>query len=340
MTTPAAGIPDFLAIHRDLIESSLKEAIGDSPDALAVAARYVMGWEDERGNRASNPGKRIRPALCLFASEAFGGMAEAALPGAVAVEFVHNFSLVHDEVQDHDAKRHHRPTAWALLGEAQAINVGDFLFTCAIRALTDGAGPLDRRMAAIGVLNRAIGRMIAGQWEDIAFESRDSVTVEEYLAMSAGKTGALLSAPLEIGALLAGAGENAAAVVGRWGLEVGMAFQAHDDYLGIWGQPDQTGKSNTNDIVRRKKTLPIVHAMQDPATAEIVRAAYARETLSADEVPKVVSALEAAGSDRRCREQARTHAKQADRLLASLELADNVRSRFRAVAAYLVDRDF
>jgi geranylgeranyl diphosphate synthase, type I len=338
--TSAAGVPHFLTIHRESIESALKSAIGDGSSPLVAASRYVLGWEDEHGSPASNEGKRIRPALCLFAAEAVGGSASSAIPGAVAVELVHNFSLVHDEVQDHDAERHHRPTVWALLGEGQAINVGDFLFTRAIRALTEAPGAAGPRLAALSVLMRAIESMVAGQWDDIAFESRERVSVEEYIAMSARKTGALLSAPLEVGALLAGASREQASTIGQWGLEVGLAFQAHDDYLGIWGNPDRTGKSNTNDIARRKKTLPVVHALQHPAAANIVVAAYTRDVVTDNEVAQVVAALEAVGSDRQCREQARRHADEADRLLSTIELSVETRSRFRAVAAYLVDRDF
>lgn len=337
MTAPA-GVPDFLAAHRSLIESALREAIGNDTAPIVAASRYAMGWEDEQGRPTAKTGKRIRPALCLFACEAFGGSPDMALPGAVAVELVHNFSLVHDEVQDHDAARHHRPTVWALLGEGQAINVGDFLFTRAVEALATGSGPVERRMLALQTLNAAIGRMIRGQWEDIDFEARDAVSVDEYLGMTAGKTGALLAAPLEIGVLLAGAPRDQAEIAGQWGLEVGLAFQAQDDYLGIWGQPDQTGKSNTNDIARRKKTLPVVHGLQDAAAAPVIRSAFEKQSLGAEEIVSVVAALEKARSDGYCRELAQSHTRRADRLLDSLELPDHVRAKFRAVAGYLVDR--
>ncbi len=338
MATPAQPQPAFLGTHRALIESALRVAIGDDSAGIVAASRYVMGWEDERGRAAFNTGKRVRPALCVFACEAFGGSPESALPGAVAVELVHNFSLVHDEVQDHDPERHHRPTLWARLGEAQAINVGDFLFTRAVQALTDATGPAERRMAALRTLNSAIGRMIAGQWQDIAFESRESVTVNEYLAMTAGKTGALLSAPVQIGALLAGVPEEQADLAGKWGLEVGLAFQAHDDFLGTWGEPGLTGKSNTNDIARRKKTLPIVHGLQDRAAADVIRSAYAHQSPGNEEISAVVAALESAGSDVYCRELARSHAERADSLLDELALPGETRAQFRAVAAYLIER--
>lgn len=328
--------PAVLSEHRDELEDALRAAIGVVPQALCGAARYVMGWEDERGNATANAGKRIRPALCLLSGVAFGGPVAGAMPGAVAVELIHNFSLVHDEIQDHDAQRHHRPTIWALLGEGQAINVGDFLYTRALAALTDAPGDEVRRMDALRVLNRAIAEMIGGQWSDISFEQRDDVSVAEYLQMVSGKTGALLAAPLEIGAILAGAEPAVANQMGQWGMEVGLAFQAQDDYLGIWGKPDLTGKSNTSDIVRRKKTLPILHGLNDADEGAVIRRAY----LTADvPVAAVVAALARAGAGDLCREQAASHLEEAGRLLAGLPLDDRWKETFQAVGAYLVDRD-
>ena len=339
MTGTALPAPAILGQHRTLLEAALRAAVGDDANPLSAAVRYAMGWEAEGGSPADAGGKRIRPALCLFSAEAFGGSVQDALPGAVAVELVHNFSLVHDEVQDRDAERHHRPTVWARMGEAQAINVGDFLYTRAVRALTVATGDSSRHLHALHVLNNAISRMIQGQWQDIAFEERNTVTVDEYLDMVAGKTGALLAAPLEIGAILAGAGDGEAAAVGRWGAHVGAAFQAQDDYLGIWGDPNQTGKSNTNDIVRRKKTLPIVHGFADPQVGETIARTFGRQVMSERDVESVVAALEQAGSDEYCRARARMQAAEADKLLDALPLTDTVRGQFRAIAAYLVDRE-
>jgi geranylgeranyl diphosphate synthase type I len=328
--------PEVLSDHRNELEAALREAIGVTPLALCAASRYVMGWEDQHGAPAANAGKRIRPALCLLAARAFGGAVAEAMPGATAVELIHNFSLVHDEVQDHDAERHHRPTSWALMGEGQAINVGDFLYTRALAALTTGPGDVSRRMEALRVLNSAVARMIGGQWLDISFESRDDVSVAEYLEMVAGKTGALLGAPLEIGAILAGADPAVAARLGAWGVEVGLAFQAQDDYLGIWGKPDLTGKSNTNDIGRRKKTLPILHGLSDADEGATIRRAYSEAKVP---VEAVAAALDRAGAGESCREQADSHFHQSAVLLAGLPLDAHWKDTFNEVGAYLVERD-
>ena len=321
-----------------VLDAALRVATGTGDSPLAAYARYVMGWEDEAGTPAHHGGKRIRPLLCLFASRALGGTDNEAMPGAVAVELVHNFSLVHDEVQDHDAERHGRPTLWARIGEAQSINAGDYIYTRAIRALSDGHGPLDRRMASLSVLNYAIERMVEGQYRDISFEERDDVDVEEYLAMVAGKTGALLAAPLEIGALLAGAPAARAAILGRWGEQVGLAFQAQDDYLGTWGDPEVTGKSNTNDIARKKKSLPIILGLQDREARFEIAEVYAAAVVSTDGIERVVSALNAIGAAGACRDEAARHAAAAESLLDSLELPGPTRSDFQAIAGFLVNR--
>jgi geranylgeranyl diphosphate synthase type I len=335
--TASSAIPASLTQHRDAIESALRAAVGAGNSPIERVARYVVGWEDERGRPTAAGGKRIRPALALLAAEMVGGNFEDALPGAVAVELIHNFSLVHDEIQDHDELRHGRPTAYSLIGEAQAINVGDLLYTRAIGALADGASDAVRRLDALRVLNQAIARMIEGQWQDIDFEARDDVTVEEYLGMSAGKTGALLGAPLEIGALLAGAHPELAAGLGRWGEQVGLAFQAQDDYLGTWGDPNQTGKSNTNDILRRKKTLPIVHALNHPDAAAIIRRAF-RPADEEPDVPEVLRALDLAGAGQLCRDQARRHISEADATLRGLPLSGEAKTQLTDVGAFLVER--
>ena len=180
--------------------------------------------------------------------------------------------------------------------------------------------------------------MIAGQWSDIAFETRDDVTVIEYIEMVRGKTGALLGAPLAIGAILAGAPPEQASRLAEWGETVGLAFQVQDDFLGIWGDPNLTGKSNVNDIVRKKKTLPIIHGLNASESGAISRV-FASNELSAADVTEVVAALEAAGADAFTRGEGERLIREADSLLASFELPDASRQQLREIGAYLVDRD-
>lgn len=337
---PSPGsVPDVIARHREAIEAALGEALARDGSPLVDPARYVMGWQAADGTALVPGGKRIRPALTVVAATIFGGSVEDALPGAVAVELVHNFSLVHDEIQDQDDVRHGRPTAYTVWGPGQAINLGDFIYARAIRALTGGPGDVTRRMAALDVLLRAIEGMIGGQWRDISFEGREAVSVEEYLRMVEGKTGVLLGAALQMGAILGGAAAADGAIMGKWGVKLGLAFQAIDDYLGIWGDQSLTGKTTTGDIARKKKTLPLVHTLNDPDGGALIRRAFAADR-QVEQYDAIVTALERTGGNRLCRELARKYANEADGLLDSMSLDPQARAELRAVADYFVDRAF
>lgn len=332
-------MPPSLSESLPLIEGGLKRALAEGPADLLHCSRYVMGWEAADGTPVVHAsGKRIRPALVMLGASLFTRSPEVALPGAVAVELVHNFSLVHDEIQDRDATRHGRPTLYAIHGDAQAINAGDFIYSRAIRALVEAEVPADRRVAALAALQAAIERMIDGQWHDLTFEARSDVSTDEYVSMIAGKTGAMLAVPLAIGAILAGAQPPAAAALRAWGERVGLAFQVWDDYLGIWGEPNLTGKSNTNDIARKKKTLPIIHGLSTPARAVITHA-YSKDQPEPTDIEAVVSALAEAGSDRFTRETAERYVGEADALLEGLELPPEKRSELREIGEFLVRRE-
>jgi geranylgeranyl diphosphate synthase type I len=335
----AAAMPAALSRYLPQIEDALRDALAEGPDELVHAARYVMGWEAaDRTPIIAASGKRIRPSLVMFGASLFTDDPGVALPGAVAVELVHNFSLVHDEIQDRDATRHGRPTLYALHGDAQAINAGDFIYAMAVNSLLSGPVDADRKVRALSLLQDAIVRMIDGQWHDLTFESRSDVSTDEYVSMIAGKTGAMLAVPLAIGATLAGATAKQADALRTWGERVGLAFQIWDDHLGIWGEPNLTGKSNSNDILRKKKTLPIIHGLAGSARPTIERVYQRPEPTPAD-IESVVSALNEAGSSSFTRETADHYVAEASRLLDLLDLPPERRSELRAVGEYLVNRD-
>lgn len=339
MKTPAASPPPpSLTAHLNDLETALRSAIGMKEGGLAAAARYVMGWEDEARQPTTTGGKRIRPALCLLAAEVLSGSAAEAMPGAVAVELVHNFSLVHDEIQDRDAERHHRPTIWRIVGEAQAINVGDFLLTHALRALSESATPPERSLAALNALLTATDDMIGGQWSDLSFETRGDVSIEDYLAMVEGKTGALIGAPLQIGAILSGAPTKQSNRLRDWGRKIGLAFQVQDDILGIWGDPSITGKSNQNDLARHKKTLPVIAALSVPSTQGNLISLYAQENPPPAEIEAVSLQMEADGIRAIAEEHAQSFVDEADLLLNDLELREEESEKLAAVARYLIQR--
>ena len=216
---------------------------------------YHLGLEAERGSS----GKRLRPVLCTLIYEALTGDARPALPAAAAIELLHNFTLIHDDIEDQDPARHHRPTVWSVWGVPQAINAGDGMFAVSRLALQRLRGVAPERVLAFAALvDEACVRVCEGQFLDISFENRTDVTPERYRAMAAKKTGALFSAAAEGAAVLATDDQGIRRSLARFGDAFGQAFQARDDVLGIWASTERTGKVEMNDLTKRKKTLPVV----------------------------------------------------------------------------------
>ena len=208
-------------------------------------------------------GKRLRPLLLSLVFEALGGDPPRSLPAAAAVELLHNFTLIHDDIEDHDPTRRHRPTVWSVWGIPQAINAGDGMFAAsrlAAQRLRTLGFAAERILDFAQLLDAACVQVCEGQFLDIAFETRTDVTVERYRAMVARKTGSLIAASAEAGAALATDDPGIRTGLARFGADFGQAFQAHDDLLGIWATTEATGKVELNDLVKKKKTLPVVLA--------------------------------------------------------------------------------
>ncbi|WCD99394.1 family 2 encapsulin nanocompartment cargo protein polyprenyl transferase [Streptomyces sp. HUAS 31] len=269
---PEAAV--ILERARAAVDPELRAAIESLPPSMRRIALYHFGWVQPDGSPAAgNAGKAIRPALVLTAAAALGGPGAraAAVPVAVAVELVHNFTLLHDDVMDQDATRRHRPTAWAVFGQADAILAGDALQALALRLLAEDPHPASA--AAAARLADCVVELCAGQHADTALERRGpaEVGLEEVLAMAEAKTGALLGCACAVGGLYAGAAPEDVAALDAFGREAGLAFQLIDDVIGIWGDPSHTGKPAGADLAARKKSLPVVAALTSggPAAAEL-----------------------------------------------------------------------
>ena len=258
--TPTIGVPQVLERTRQAITPAMTAAVDRLAPEIRRLAAYHLGWTDPEGNPiAGAGGKGIRPTLAMLGAAAAWADPEVGVPGGVAIELVHNFSLIHDDIIDSDTERHHRPTVWSLFGVGPAIVAGDALQVLAHQILLEASvewGP-----AASAALADSTAAMIAGQADDIAFETRRDVTVEQCTAMSAAKTGALLGCAASIGALLAGAPPATVGALRDYGRHLGLAFQAVDDLLGIWGDPARTGKPAGSDLRQRKKSMPVVSAL-------------------------------------------------------------------------------
>lgn len=266
MSDSAPVVADLLIRYGPDMDRTLRTVIGYRDDPIHRMVRYHLGWIDEHGHTGDfSRGKGLRSTLCLLACEAIAGDHHPALPAAAALELLHSFTLAHDDVMDHDVLRHGRATVWKLWGEAQAINTGDMLYAHAFSALTDFADPAVAARATRLLADTCV-TIVEGQSADIQFEQRDDVTVDEYLAMVARKTAALIGTSLRLGALAAGAPPSFENGLADFGQFMGIAFQIRDDMLGTWGDPSVTGKPVGEDLRRKKKTLPVL-ALQRLADA-------------------------------------------------------------------------
>lgn len=266
--------------------------------AMKAQLAYHLGWEGE-GAGVEAQGKRIRPVLLLLACAAAGGDWRAALPAACAVELIHNFSLIHDDIQDQSPLRRGRPTVWVKWGTAQAINAGDLMFTLAFTAvqeLKDSLSP-EAALAAHGLLQATCVRLTGGQYLDLFNEKTRELSLEDYWRMIAGKTAALLGCSAELGALCAGAAAEQRQTFREFGEKLGLAFQVQDDWLGIWGDAALTGKSTESDLVSGKKSFPVVVGLS-------LRKEFARRWLAGavqpSEVGAVAALLQAEGAKEAC----------------------------------------
>jgi geranylgeranyl diphosphate synthase type I len=347
--TQTTSVPGVLARARHAVQPATVAAVERLIPELQSTAAYHLGWCDERGRPTANDsgGKGVRPALALLSAEAAGAEARVGVPGAVAVELVHNFSLLHDDIIDGDRERRHRPTVWALHGVGPALILGDALLTLAHQTLQSAprtaqpAPTVAACSAATTELTDAVAAMIAGQADDMAFESRSDITVDECLAMSARKTGALLSCAASIGALLAGAPPSAIEALRRHGADLGVAFQAVDDLLGIWGDPKRTGKPRGSDIVARKKSLPIVLALADAgADADELRSLLVNGPLDEPAIARATELVERCGGRLATEEIARRHLEAAMCALDTAELEARPCAELAELAHFVVDREF
>ena len=335
METPAS-----LARARDLTTPAMREAVDRLSPGIREVVQYHLGWIDPEGNPVEAPGgKALRPALAVLCAQAVGAAPEAAVPGAVAVELVHNFSLLHDDVMDGDVERRHRPTAWALMGEGEAILAGDALLALAQERLLDP--PTPERLAATRALSDATAEMITGQSEDLAFESRDDVTFAECLEMLEHKTAALLACACRLGAILGGGTDAQVAALGVFGRKLGIAFQAVDDVLGIWGDPEVTGKQAYSDLHQGKKSLPVVAALETPSEAsEELRSLMAAPERGESDVMRAAELVEAAGGRTRAEAVAASGLREALACLSGTPLDTGAREELEVLSAFVTGRDF
>jgi geranylgeranyl diphosphate synthase type I len=259
----SSSLPDMmLSAIEDELHQVVSSLDSSRSNGLYPLLAYHMGWEGE-GTGKQATGKRIRPLLLLLTTSAAGGNWESALPAAAAVELIHNFSLIHDDIEDNSPVRRGRPTVWNKWGIPLAINAGDAMFTLAhlsILDLKETAG-LETALEAALILQNTSLNLTKGQHLDMSYETRRDLSLDDYWLMVSGKTASLISACTELGALIASTDQPTQKFYQDFGFNLGMAFQALDDALGIWGDSESTGKSAESDLVSGKKSLPVIYAL-------------------------------------------------------------------------------
>lgn len=332
-------LKQFFATFLPAIETEMRRAVAPSGDPTMTLfygmLHYHLGWVDTEFKPApSDSGKHIRPVLVLLCCEASGGDWRTALPAAAAVELLHNFSLIHDDIEDNDPVRRGRPTLWKVWGMAQAINAGDALYTIAhtsLNGLTEHNAPAERILAARQRFDRACVALTQGQHLDLGFESRSSVSEAEYLRMISGKTAALIEAACGLGALINGS--DLAAHYEDYGRELGLAFQIQDDLLGIWGDPQVTGKPAGNDLRNHKKSLPVAYGLD---RSEELRRLYAQSEV---DVTAAMAELDRVGARDYAEKLAKQHHRQALSALDATQQDNTATQALHELANQLLKRN-
>ena len=336
----ARPVPRSLSRTSGLVWPDLQRTMGRLHPTLSTVAQYHKGWLDAAGRpTAAGGGKALRATLALLSARAAGAPAEHGVPAAIAVELLHDFSLLHDDVMDGDTERRHRPTAWTVFGTSSAILTGDALLVAAFDVLLATGRPA--AAAAAGSLATATAQLITGQGADMDFERRVDVTLDECLAMIDGKTGALIRCACALGARLAGAPAELVQGLAEVGTRLGLAFQMVDDLLGIWGDPAVTGKPALGDLRSRKKSVPVLAALGSGMPAADDLAGYYTRTgepTDAD-LPVMAELIERCGGRRFTERRSRVELRAAERRLDELAMPPDVRTEFVELARYVVERD-
>lgn len=339
------SLQDAYSKYLNPLEEELRSTVelyAPSLDGYLAILTYHMGWSDKHGKpiQREGGGKRIRPVLCLMACEASGGDWEQALPIAAAIELVHNFSLIHDDIQDGGELRHGRPAVWRVWGTALGINAGDALFTiahlAAMRLAERGVSP-DTALVALRMLDETCLRLTLGQHLDINFEKQGDVDVEMYIQMIEGKSASLLATSVQSGAIVAGVSGQRLEHYRLFGLNLGLAFQVIDDVLGIWDHKGKTGKSQESDLQAKKKTLPVLYGLE--RSAEMRQLFAGPGPLDGDGVTRAVALLDEVGARVGAEEVASKYSEQALTHLRASQPQGQAAQWLYAITESLLARD-
>jgi geranylgeranyl diphosphate synthase type I len=337
-----SGIDEITELTRDLVEPAMRLAVGRLDPTMQRLCGYHLGWLDSDGSvsERANGGKRLRPILTVLSAYACDGDPLRALPAAVAVELVHNFSLIHDDIMDSDRQRRRQATVWARFGIPAGVLAGDALLGLAFAVLL-GDDVDETSFPVVRCLVHTVGELITGQSADLDFEDRFDVDLASGVAMVGAKTAALFQCSASVGALAVAAPQQQVDRLASYGQHLGQAFQAVDDLLGIWGDPLTTGKPVLSDLRTRKKSLPVLAALASRASAgRTLRTLYARpEPFEEADLPEVARLVEEAGGRAWTERRAGAEALAARQRVRQLGAPAWVEDALLAVTDFVAGRD-
>lgn len=339
---------DLLSEHLKMIDGEIKRVFENRvfPEQLYDMMKYHLGWLDEDLEKVEQyRGKRFRPTLCILVYNALSGVYDKALPAAAAIELIHNFTLIHDDIEDMDEERRHKATVWKLWGVSQAINVGDGMHVLANLAalrLEELNVTSSKIVEVMRILNETIISVCEGQYLDMSFEDRLDITIDMYLGMIRRKTAALVEASTWIGAILATEDKEKINSFRNFGRNIGMAFQIIDDILGIWEKAEQTGKPKASDVRNRKKTLPILYALEKAPRKERKRLMdiYKKDKLTEEDINAVLHILASIGAYDYSKKKAEEFERAALKELDKTKIENEAMENLRALTEFLIRRKY
>lgn len=338
---------EILREHLEMIDGELRRVFSEhkAPKQLYDMMKYHLGWLDENLRPAEQyGGKRLRPTMCLLTYNSLSGVYDKALPAAAAVELVHNFSLIHDDIQDMDEERRHKPTVWKLWGIPQAINVGDGMHVLSNLALLrlEELNITGRKIVELtGILNNTVMELCEGQYLDMSYEGELDIGIDAYLDMISKKTASLIEASVHMGAVLGTNNPKYIEHFRKFGRRIGLAFQIVDDIIGIWGAAEHTGKPTASDIRKKKKTLPVIYTLQEAKKAQKKRLVeiYKGDAGQA-EVDEVLDMMEEIGAYEFAKDMAAKFENEALNELDMTGIENEAMSKLKDLARFLVQRTY
>ena len=341
------NLPTFFGRYQDIIHTSLCMALKvNQSDQLQTIIRYHLGEVDTNGNPVqSSKGKALRPVMCLLACQSLGGLIDHALPAATALELIHNFSLIHDDIQDGDKERHGRPTVWSIWGRNKGLISGNAMRVLADTTLWEminqGVG-YSKSLSASRLLLESYIEMIDGQYLDMTFEDSLDIKLPDYILLISLKTGALIRCAMELGAFMASDDKILLRAFRKSGQLFGASFQIRDDYLGIWGDQTITGKSVGSDIFRKKKSFPVVYTFDEAKGKDkaLLDKIYSKKILTYGDVETVLKIMERVGAKEYSDNMAYSKCKEAMKALPVTNISRQGWKEFKELGDFFISRSY